>query len=157
MSKNKFAGQAVGQKPGDQVRGSEPMPRKGGRQHPFKGRLVGGAAESVLNDFKNYIAEYGALGSALGNDPGTNPQEVAAMKAQQVASRQEGLAQIADLNAQLIGLRQQAAQLNRAFPQGANPVEKAMSLRDAQAQRLDIQKQIEALMQQIASIRGQIS
>ena len=42
----KFAGQAVGQKPGDQVRGTEvAKPTKSGA-HPFKGRLVG-ASESV--------------------------------------------------------------------------------------------------------------
>lgn len=49
LEKMTFAGQAVGQKPGDQVRGGEPMPRKGGgKKHPHQGRLVGdGASESV--------------------------------------------------------------------------------------------------------------
>ena len=42
---DQFAGQAVGQKPGDQVRGTEKA-RTGGRDHPFKGRLVG-ASEST--------------------------------------------------------------------------------------------------------------
>jgi hypothetical protein len=43
-----FAGQEVGQKPGDQVRGTE-RAKTGGKQHPFKGRLVGGSCEeSVL-------------------------------------------------------------------------------------------------------------
>lgn len=43
---DQFAGQAVGQKPGDQVRGTEKAkPRKDGR-HPFAGRLVG-ASEST--------------------------------------------------------------------------------------------------------------
>ena len=52
---DQFAGQAVGQKPGDQVRGTEKTnPTKSGKDHPFKGRLVGGGAEqqeeSVLKD-----------------------------------------------------------------------------------------------------------
>ena len=47
---NHFAGQEVGQKPGDQVRGIEvAKPTKSGKDHPFKGRLVG-ASESVLKD-----------------------------------------------------------------------------------------------------------
>lgn len=36
----KFAGELVGQKPGDQVRGKEKA-KKSGKNHPFKGRLVG--------------------------------------------------------------------------------------------------------------------
>ena len=40
-----FAGKAVGQKPGDQVRGQEAF-KTGGKEHPAKGRLVG-ASESV--------------------------------------------------------------------------------------------------------------
>lgn len=40
-----FAGKAVGQKPGDQVRGTEAF-KTGGKEHPAKGRLVG-ASESV--------------------------------------------------------------------------------------------------------------
>jgi len=35
-----FAGEIVGQKTGDQVRGNEKA-RKSSKQHPFKGRLVG--------------------------------------------------------------------------------------------------------------------
>lgn len=36
-----FAGEKAGQKPGDQVRGAE-RAKKSKKQHPFKGRLVGG-------------------------------------------------------------------------------------------------------------------
>ena len=43
---DQFAGQAVGQRPGDQVRGTEKA-KTGGKKHPFAGRLVG-ASESVL-------------------------------------------------------------------------------------------------------------
>lgn len=38
-----FAGEKVGQKAGDQVRGTEKA-RKSKRKHPFQGRLVGGDA-----------------------------------------------------------------------------------------------------------------
>jgi len=40
---NKFSGEASGQKPGDQVRGTEKA--KKGKDHPFKGRLVGGESQ----------------------------------------------------------------------------------------------------------------
>lgn len=49
---DQFAGEKVGQKPGDQVRGTEKTKPAKGRpyaKHPFKGRLVGGgASESIL-------------------------------------------------------------------------------------------------------------
>ena len=46
-----YAGQAVGQKPGDQVRGTEKA-SKSGKDHPFNGRLVGDSIEpeSILKD-----------------------------------------------------------------------------------------------------------
>lgn len=53
---DQFAGQAVGQKPGDQVRGTEKATKKKSGEHPFKGRLVG-ASESVLKDLDKQIAE----------------------------------------------------------------------------------------------------
>ena len=52
-----FAGQEVGQKPGDQVRGTE-RAKTGGKQHPFKGRLVGGSCEeSVLPELNKLSKE----------------------------------------------------------------------------------------------------
>lgn len=297
LEKMTFAGQAVGQKPGDQVRGSEPLPRKGGgKKHPYAGRLVGdGAAESVetqgnilkelsavidknpvqkdlyaqwqefkklneqgitdrirpikdpadpdnydkirfqklepdgniidiqpysgshrhyykavtgkdpdlspqskemfdvlKNQFKkqqsnapkqyqkfevpqspdiqdipvrlkqktyepddDVIGEYGAPGSAIGNDTANNPAEQAAMRQQQVAQKQELKNQISGLVAQVNGARAQLSQLNKSFPQGANPVEKAMALKDIQGQKVGIQNQIEDLMSQIAAMRSQ--
>lgn len=188
LEKMSFAGQAVGQKPGDQVRGSEPMPKKGGyKKHPYAGRLVGGAAESIEEDgdqgndgycdscdrvssqcicdeptaeslkeeFERFIAEYGAPGSAIGNDTGTNPAEQAALKQQQVAQKNEIKNQIAGLVAQVTGTRAQLSGLNKSFPQGANPVEKAMALRDIQAQKVGLQNQVEDLMSQIAALRSQ--
>lgn len=163
-SMDKFAGEEVGQKPGDQVRGEEPMPRKGGyKKHPFAGRLVGGASESIddvseeaqslKEEFEQYLKEYGAAGSAIGNDTGTNPQEQAAIKQQQVAQRKEAQGQIGALNAQIQNARAQLTQINRAFPQGANPVEKAMSMRDLQAQKVGLTQQIEDLTAQITQLR----
>lgn len=38
----KFSGEEVGQKPGDQVRGTEKAKKTKGNKHPFQGRLVGG-------------------------------------------------------------------------------------------------------------------
>lgn len=247
---NKFAGERVGQKPGDQVRGSEPMPKKGGKQHPFKGRLVGanessdnllkeltqtinkdpvkrdlfvewheykegfdstlksaadkivsagsatrdalaGAIDSIPRPFdeKTYqdrvvqkpeakadwrktdkkvqeddslpedediVAEWGAAGTAVGpgNDD-ADPVEIAAQRAQQVAGKEQQRGQLMGLIAQVNGARAELAGLNRQFPQGANPVEKAMSMQQASAQRVQLSRQIEDLMSQVAALRAQ--
>lgn len=50
-----FAGQAVGQKPGDQVRGTEKAKKTSAGAHPFKGRLVG-ASESVEMECGNSMS-----------------------------------------------------------------------------------------------------
>lgn len=163
-SMNKFAGQAVGQRPGDQVRGTEKAkPSK--KSHPFKGRLVGGesadgVAESVEIEIREaydqYVSEYGASGSGIGNDVGVTPQEMAAGRMQKTAQKKELAGQVQGLVAQVNGARAQIAQLNRTFPQGANPVEKAMALKDIQGQRIGLQGQIEDLTSQIAALRSQM-
>ena len=54
-----FAGQAVGQKSGDQVRGTEKA-KKGTKEHPFKGRLVGDSVEpqaSMLGELDKYAKD----------------------------------------------------------------------------------------------------
>ena len=181
-SMNKFAGEKVGQKPGDQVRGSEPMPRKGGyKKHPYAGRLVGGGAsesveeneeycdacdrvkskcvcddklkESLAQEYSQYIAEYGAPGSGIGNDVSITPQDQATQRQQQVASKAQAQSQVDGLIAQVQGARSQLAQMNKQFPQGANPVEKAMSLKDMQSQKVQLGRQIEDLMGQVAAAR----
>jgi len=161
LEKMSFAGQAVGQKAGDQVRGKEPMPKKGGgKNHPFAGRLVGGGAdesveENLRQEYEQYLAEYGAPGSAIGNDTATNPAERAQLITQQNAQKQEIKNQVAGLVAQVTGTRAQLSQLNKSFPQGANPVEKAIALKDIQAQKIGLQNQIEDLMSQISVLRSQ--
>jgi len=158
-SMNKFAGEKVGQKPGDQVRGSEPMPQKGGyKKHPYAGRLVGGGAsesveESLRAEFEQYLAEYGAPGSGIGNDVSITPQDQVAQRQQKVASKAEAQNQVSGLMAQVQGARSQLAQMNKQFPQGANPVEKAMSLKDMQSQKVQLGRQIEDLMGQVAAAR----
>jgi hypothetical protein len=157
----KFAGEKVGQKPGDQVRGSEPMPKKGGyKKHPYAGRLVGGGAEESVEEdleesLRQQFAEYGAPGSAIGNDTATNPAEVFAKGQQEKANKDQIKGQISGLVAQMQGARAQLADMNKAFPQGANPVEKAMSLQQMSAQKVGIQRQIEDLASQIAALRQQ--
>ena len=162
-----FAGQAVGQKPGDQVRGSEPMPRKGGhKKHPYAGRLVGGdeSTESVEEDvetelreaYQQYVAEWGAPGTAVGpgNDD-ADPVEIAAQRMQQTGGKEQAKSQIDGLVAQMQGARAQLADMNQQFPQGANPVEKAMAMQQMSAQKIDVKKQIEDLSKQIAALRPQ--
>jgi len=181
-SMNKFAGEKVGQKPGDQVRGSEPMPQKGGyKKHPYAGRLVGGGAsesveeneeycdacdrvkskcvcddklkESLAQEYNQYIAEYGAPGSGIGNDISITPQDQVAQRQQQAAGKAEAQGQVSSLMAQVQAARSQLAQLNKQFPQGANPVEKAMTLRDMQSQKVQLGRQIEDLMSQVSAAR----
>lgn len=179
-SMNKFAGEKVGQRPGDQVRGEESVPKKGGyKKHPYVGRLVGGATENTKNILKDLnqvinenskqrnlfdewekfkkstIVEYGAPGSGIGNDTATNPAEVFARGQEQKANRDNIRGQVSDLVAQLQGARAELAGLNKQFPQGANPVEKAMSLQQMSGQKIGIKKSIENLSAQIAALRQQ--
>jgi hypothetical protein len=125
-----------------------------------RGRMVGdgGAAESVEEDLEESLrqqfAEYGAPGSAIGNDTGTNPAEQAMLRQQQNLQKRELRGQATGLSAQLGAARSQLAQLNKAFPQGADPVEKAMALRDIQGQKVGIQNQIQDLTSQIAALRS---
>jgi hypothetical protein len=235
---NGFAGEKVGQKPGDQVRGSEPMPRKGGgKKHPYAGRLVGANESSgnllkeldtvinsdpvkrdlfqewqeyksiseadktvspdqreqirkdvkavdygkepqpttppspeqkagikqAVSDYnkdkepkKQTVDEWGAAGTAVGpgNDD-ADPVEIAAQRAQQVAGKRDQQNQLMGLIGQVNGARSELANLNKQFPQGANPVEKAMSLQQQQAQRVQLGRQIEDLMSQVAALRSQ--
>jgi len=159
-SMNKFAGEKVGQKPGDQVRGSEPMPKKGGyKKHPYAGRLVGdgGTSESVEEslraEFEQYLAEYGAPGSGIGNDVSITPQDQVARRQQQSIGKAEAQGQVNDLMAQIQAARSQLAAINKQFPQGANPVEKAMTMRDMQTQKVQLGRQIEDLMSQVSAAR----
>jgi hypothetical protein len=55
---DQFAGQAVGQKPGDQVRGTEKATPKKSGKHPFAGRLVGASeSKSILADLEKELVE----------------------------------------------------------------------------------------------------
>ena len=179
LEKMNFAGQAVGQKPGDQVRGSEPMPRKGGgKKHPYAGRLVGAnedkeeycdacdrvkskcicdepTAESLREEFETYLNEYGAQGSAIGNDTGMTNADRVMQSQERVAGKQNTMAQLAALTNELKVARAQLSTLNRSMPQGASPAEKAAALRDIQAQKIGIQSQVKALSSQIADLRSQ--
>lgn len=166
-SMNKFAGQAAGQKPGDQVRGTEKAkPSKAG--HPFKGRLVGGeSADGVSEDveleireaYEQYVSEYGAgrgmTAMGGGADEEASPRDVAMQRMQQTGTKDQAKGQVAGLVAQVQGARSQLADLNKQFPQGANPVEKAMSLQQASAQKVGLARQIEDLASQIAALRSQ--
>jgi hypothetical protein len=182
-SMNRFAGERVGQKPGDQVRGSEPVPKKGGhKKHPYDGRLVGAAESSdnilkeldqVINEnpvrrdlFKEWeefktvneeiVSEWGAPGTAVG--PGNDdldPVELAAQRNQAKYAKDEVRGQVSGLTAQLQGARAQLSDMNQQFPQGANPVEKTMALQQMSAQKIGVKKQIEDLTKQIAALRSQ--
>jgi hypothetical protein len=72
-----------------------------------------------------------------------------------VAGKRDQQNQIAGLIAQVNGARAELAGLNRQFPQGANPVEKTMSMQQMQGQKVALGRQIEDLMRQVAGLRGQ--
>ena len=147
----------------------------------IRGRMVGdgGTAESVeesenflkeldqvINEnpvrrdlfqewYLHNLNEYGAPGSAIGNDTARNPAEEFAKTQERKAGKQEIQGQIANLIAQLQAARAQLSDLNQQFPQGANPVEKTMMLQQMSAQKIQIKKQIEDLTKQIAQLRQQ--
>lgn len=124
-------------------------------------RMVGdgGGGESVEEDLEESLrqqfAEYGAPGSGIGNDTATNPQEVFAKGQQEKANKDNVRGQVAGLVAQMQGARSELAGLNKQFPQGANPVEKSMSLQQMSGQKIGIKKNIENLSAQIAALRQQ--
>ena len=117
----------------------------------------GGAAESMEEDIESVLRkqfmEYGAPGSGISGEPGAAEDKAA--KDQVRAGKQQIKDQIVGLVGQLQGARRQLADLNKGFPQGANPVEKAMSLQQMQAQKVGVKQQIEALSSQIAQLRQQ--
>lgn len=111
--------------------------------------------QEISENNETPISEYGAPGSGIGNDTGTNPAEEFAKGQERKFRKAEALGQIADLSQQMNSSRAQIAAINRQFPQGANPVEKAMSLKDMAAQRNALTRQIEDITKQIAALRQQ--
>ena len=117
----------------------------------------GGAAESVEEDVESILRqqfmEYGAPGSGITGEPGA--AEVNAQRAEMRAGKQQIRDQIAALVPQLQGARSQLAALNQQFPQGASPVEKAMTMQQINSQKIAVKRQIEDLSAQIAALRQQ--
>jgi len=126
-----------------------------------RSRMVGdgGAAESVEEEiqqaYSNWLAEYGAQGSAIGNDSGITNADRVMQSQEKVAGKQNTMAQLAGLTNELKVARAQLSTLNRSMPQGASPAEKAAALRDIQAQKIGIQSQVKGLASQIAALRQQ--
>ena len=104
---DQFAGQAVGQKPGDQVRGTEKATPKKSGKHPFAGRLVGASeSKSLLADLEKELVE-GAVKRGL-------KEEFESFKSQGVA---EGSLEEVDRRGFLKGMG--AAAVAATFPMGA--------------------------------------
>lgn len=114
------------------------------------------SAEPVDDEEEDIVAEWGAAGTAVGpgNDD-ADPVEIAAQRAQQVAGKTEQHNQLMGLISQVNSARSQLADLATQFPRGSNSVEKAMDLQRQQAQRVQLSRQIEDLMVQVAGIRSQ--
>ena len=125
-----------------------------------RSRMVGdGAAESVEEDVESVLRqqfmEYGAPGSGIGNDTAKDPNQEAALARERNQGKQQIKDQVAALTAQLQGARSQFAGLNSQFPQGASPVEKAMTMQQISAQKIGVKQQIEDLSAQISALRQQ--
>ena len=126
-----------------------------------RSRMVGdgAATESVEEDLEESLrqqfAEYGATGSGIGNDTAKDPNQEAMLTRQRNLEKGQIKDQITGLVAQMQGARAQLADMNKSFPQGANPVEKTMTLQQMSAQKVGVQRQIEDLAQQIAALRQQ--
>lgn len=123
-----------------------------------RSRMVGdGAAESVEEDVESILRqqfmEYGAPGSGISSEPGA--AEDKAQKDQIRMGKQQVRDQVTGLVAQLQGARAQLASMNSQFPQGASPVEKAMTMQQLSAQKVGVKQQIEDLSAQIAALRQQ--
>lgn len=126
-----------------------------------RSRMVGdgGTSESVEEDIelalRQQFMEYGAPGSAIGNDTARDPNQEALATRERNNVKQQVQAQVAGLTAQLQGARAQLSDMNKQFPQGASPVEKAMTMQQISAQKIGVKKQIEDLTAQIAALRQQ--
>ena len=124
-----------------------------------RSRMVGdgGTSESVEEDIESILRkqfmEYGAPGSGISGEPGA--AEDKAQKDQIRMGKQQIKDQIVVLVAQLQGARSQLAALNQQFPQGATPVEKAMTLQQINSQKIAVKQQIEDLSAQISAMRQQ--
>ena len=125
----------------------------------IRSRMVGdgGSSESVEEDVESILRkqfmEYGAPGSGISGEPGA--AEDKAQKDQVRAGKQQVRDQIAGLVPQLQGARSQLAALNQQFPQGASPVEKAMTMQQINSQKIAVKRQIEDLSAQISALRQQ--
>jgi hypothetical protein len=125
----------------------------------IRSRMVGdgGSSESVEEDVESILRkqfmEYGAPGSGISGEPGA--AEDKAQKDQIRMGKQQVRDQIAGLVPQLQGARSQLAALNQQFPQGASPVEKAMTMQQINSQKIAVKRQIEDLSAQISALRQQ--
>ena len=91
---HKFAGQAAGQKPGDQVRGTEKATSKKSGEHPFKGRLVGaseGVEQEIREGWESYLAEYGATATSAAGTANADDKEDPATQAAEIKNTQDAL------------------------------------------------------------------
>jgi len=91
--------------------------------------------------------------SGISGEPGA--AEDKAQKDEVRAYKQQIKDQITGLVAQLQAARSQLAALNQQFPQGASPVEKAMTMQQINSQKISVKQQIEDLSAQIAAMRQQ--
>ena len=169
-----FAGHKVGQKDGDQVRGTEKAKKKKRKtpyqEHPFKGRLVGsgGAAEEmeetveqIAEQLRKELAEYGSLqGSGISSQSDVTQARNAQRQAyaQQKAEKDSIDSQEDSVEAQIKGINQQELGVSKGAvplpnPQDPNSIAQfAAAMADKKAQRASLEAQKKGLIAQLASL-----
>ena len=166
-----FAGHKVGQKDGDQVRGTEKAKKKKRKtpyqEHPFKGRLVGsgGAAEEMeetveqlAEQLRKELSEYGAPGSGIDTGTSGSREEVAQMRQQQKAQADQTDAQEDGIESQIAGLRAQMTAIKKSpepIPNPADP-QSIMQTAAAKAQKREEVKGVAQQIRQLAQQLGQM-
>ena len=123
---HRFAGQAVGQKPGDQVRGTEKATTKKSGAHPFKGRLVGaseGVEQEIREGWESYLAEYGATATSAAGTANVADKEDPATQAAEIKNTQDTLNKLQSAGVNVPSVSQAAASLAKEPTEPKNPTD----------------------------------
>jgi hypothetical protein len=123
---NKFAGQRVGQKPGDQVRGTEKATPKKSGEHPFKGRLVGaneGIEKEIREGWESYLAEFGASNTSTAGTANAADKEDPATQAAEIKNTQDALNKLKSAGVNIPSIGQAAKSLTKDPTEPKNPTD----------------------------------
>lgn len=123
---NKFAGQAVGQKPGDQVRGTEKAVAKKSDAHPFKGRLVGaseGVEKEIREGWEAYLAEFGATNTSAAGTANATEKDDPATQAAEIKNTQDALNKLKTAGVNIPSVSQAVKSMTKSPTDPKNPAD----------------------------------